>query len=471
MYSLALLALTALAATAAFTYPVRDERRSQIRRQDFGQQYPTPVGGDYDSDYVPENEEEGMQHHFQQRMVEAVTPTAPTVDELAEKEWAKLSVLERLLAALGKDFHRELPRGLTNDTLATVPTDINITSEDCSDKYMRCSSQAFFASCDIPRNTDPEIWPQHFNLYFNLSTDFESEVINATLRLFKNNSPPLQYQKTLLVSAYVYTKSLTRKRSKKTKVDVTEVPSDYVGYVLLTVDKMAKRWKRQKNNHGLLITVSDVDETPWDASRLFVTMDCNSSNVSLVPLPFEVQTDDEDQRFPAISLVLGTPQDEGEANPPSPRPLPVVLPEGVTMDVQSENSNNYLLGSEYPLGIDYPLVTNHHSSTSQTHHHPNPGNYDTDILHEDCHDEVESEINPRFHGTQETLTGNSRGGSVFERGWSGERGSSGESWSQPTPASEEARSQRQRGATKERRHRKKHRQHHRRGLERRNSHV
>lgn len=93
---------------------------------------------------------------------------------------------------------------------------LSLSLSPLSPPTQRCSSQTYFPSCEIPRNTDSEIWPQRFNLFFNLSEDFDSklDVINATLRLYKNNSLSLEWPKTLLIRAFVYTRSLTRRRSK-----------------------------------------------------------------------------------------------------------------------------------------------------------------------------------------------------------------------------------------------------------------
>lgn len=58
---------------------------------------------------------------------------------------ARLSIMDRLLIALGPPFSEKLPKAPTNDTLATVPTPINITAEPCPYKYkVRCC--VFFCS-------------------------------------------------------------------------------------------------------------------------------------------------------------------------------------------------------------------------------------------------------------------------------------------------------------------------------------
>ncbi|CAL4132330.1 unnamed protein product [Meganyctiphanes norvegica] len=227
-------------------------------------------------------------------------------DYASARAMARLIIMDRLLTALG--FGESLPTP-PNDTLATMPTPINITSEHCPYKYKRCSSQAFFPSCDHPRNTDPETWAKHFNLYFNLSDDFDNtlDVINATLRLFKNKALPLEYPTTLLIKVSMYNRSLNRRRAKKTLIADVQVPSDYIGWVSLPVAEMVRKWKKSRNNHGLLVAVSDVIQMTWDAPKLFVTMDCSSG---LNPLPFEIQTDLEGQRYPALNVRHGSIDEE-----------------------------------------------------------------------------------------------------------------------------------------------------------------
>ncbi|XP_050702412.1 uncharacterized protein LOC126988389 isoform X2 [Eriocheir sinensis] len=250
-------------------------------------------------------------------------------DPLEEaREMAKLNIMDRILIALGPTFGKELPR-LNTDALATVSTPLlNINSSaPCPYKYKRCSSQTFFPTCDIPKNTSPEIWPQRFNLFFNLSSDFGNNlyVINATLRLYKNNSLPLEHPKTLLIRAHYYLKSLTKRRDRKRLVAGVQISSDYLGWVTLPVPGMVKRWKRQRNNHGVLVSVTDVDDTHWDAPKIFVIMDCVSG---AVPLPFEVQSEQDRQKYPSLNVRLGSPDDTLD---------PDLLPESTPRPRQSYN--------------------------------------------------------------------------------------------------------------------------------------
>ncbi|KAK3857815.1 hypothetical protein Pcinc_035955 [Petrolisthes cinctipes] len=258
------------------------------------------------------------------------------------KEIARLNIMDKILIALGPPFGEKLPKAPTNDTLATVPTPIQINALPCPYKYKRCSSQTYFPSCEVPRNTDPEIWPQRFNLFFNLSREFnyKVDVMAATLRLYKNDSLPLEVPKNLFINAYIYNKSLTRKRHRTRLVTGTKILSDYIGWVTLSVEPMVRRWRRRRSNHGLLITVIDVDDIPWDAPRIFVTMDCTSG---LLPLPFEVQTEEEGQRYPALNVRLGSPDDEpGATLSTSPAP-----------DYNTTVENSTLMQSDEPDIYDY----------------------------------------------------------------------------------------------------------------------
>ncbi|XP_037790923.1 uncharacterized protein LOC119586287 isoform X3 [Penaeus monodon] len=304
-------ALLALSATAhAHALPLAPENEDVIPTSYTEEE----LNEDEDFDDYNRYEDEREEHPLRRNHDDPSSfPATVNRDPLADaRAMARLSIMDRLLIALGPPFSEKLPKAPTNDTLATVPTPINITAEPCPYKYKRCSSQTFFPSCDIPRNTDPAVWPQRFNLFFNLSTDFDNklDVINATLRLFKNSTVPFNSPQTLLINVFAYTRSLTRRRAKTQLVADAQVSSDYIGWVSLSVDRMVRRWKKQRNNHGLLVTVTDPNQIPWDAPKLFVIMDCASGNTSLVPLPFEVQTDEEGQRYPALNVRQGSLDDE-----------------------------------------------------------------------------------------------------------------------------------------------------------------
>ncbi|XP_042858174.1 uncharacterized protein LOC122244359 isoform X2 [Penaeus japonicus] len=366
-------ALLALSATAhALPYALEDEdvmpppyTEEELNE---GEDIPTPLD-DYNR-YDDERDDHQLRMNYDDppsfpapvNRDPLADPAIESADEgnlNSARAMARLSIMERLLIALGPPFSEKLPKAPTNDTLATVPTPINITAEPCPYKYKRCSSQTFFPSCDIPRNTDPAVWPQRFNLFFNLSTDFDNklDVINATLRLFKNSTVPFNSPQTLLIKVSAYTRSLTRRRAKTQLVADAQVSSDYIGWVSLSVDRMVRRWKKQRNNHGLLVTVTDPNQIPWDAPKLFVIMDCASG---LVPLPFEVQTDEEGQRYPALNVRQGSlddespwPEEDGEAAAAAAvavaaaaaeagvSPVPSLLPEDVTFSMQSDDPRLY----------------------------------------------------------------------------------------------------------------------------------
>lgn len=339
---------------------------------------------------------------FTHRVYDEVTsPTPPTQDPLDDaRRMAVLNIMDRLLIALGPPFVEKLPKAPTNDTLATVPTPINIMAEPCPYKYKRCSSQTTFPSCDIPNNTDPEIWSQRFNLYFNLSSDLNKlDIINATLRLYKKKSIPLRTPKPLLIEAHAYTRSLTRRRSKIMLVAEKSVSSDYVGWVTLSMEKIVKRWRKARSNHGLQITVTDADTIPWNASRIFVIMSCSSG---LVPLPFEVQTDEVGQRYPALNIRQGSLDDEfsaGSVKRPTPSPRPVDIPtEAVTGYIQSDDpdashrqslsrSHSAATQNTYPHGVeDYPASSYSNYPYVAGNYRPSISNnypYGTGLVHED----------------------------------------------------------------------------------------
>ncbi|KAK4310655.1 hypothetical protein Pmani_017799 [Petrolisthes manimaculis] len=363
--------LVVVTQASPFTLPADDQALALAYTQELAQQLaPTAQP----SSSVQDPDQQQQQH----------TPLSPNTpvneeehqprDPLAEaKEIARLNIMDKILIALGPPFGEKLPKAPTNDTLATVPTPIQINAEPCPYKYKRCSSQTYFPSCEVPRNTDPEIWPQRFNLFFNLSREFNNkvDVMAATLRLYKNDSLPLEIPKNLFINAYIYNKSLTRKRHRARLVAGTKILSDYIGWVTLPVEPMVRRWRRRRNNHGLLITVIDVDDIPWDAPRIFVTMDCTSGNNSLLPLPFEVQTEEEGQRYPALNVRLGSPDGEPGTTPStSPAPDNTTTVENSTL-MQSDEPDIYdydytmAVSEQSLMSTQDPLIEDYSSQDSQ----------------------------------------------------------------------------------------------------------
>ncbi|XP_018027485.1 uncharacterized protein LOC108682759 [Hyalella azteca] len=228
------------------------------------------------------------------------------------RERAIQQLLGKVLRALGPEFVARLPVAPTNATLTPLNSALRVGTGTCPERYRRCSSQTFYPSCEVPRNTDEQMWQQRFTLFFNISSEISSirrnNVLNATLRLYKLRIALIE-PTTFIVKLHVFTKSLKRNRERSRVVASTQLSSDYEGWVFLNVSSFVQRLKN-RNNHGFKISIQNEKNVPWNIPNFFVKMDCKASNESLIPLPFEVQLDDNTQRYPALNIRSGTQEVE-----------------------------------------------------------------------------------------------------------------------------------------------------------------
>ncbi|KAF2358590.1 hypothetical protein FHG87_010653 [Trinorchestia longiramus] len=265
-------------------------------------------------------------------------------------------VLGKVLRALGPEFEARLPLAPTNATLTPLNSSLRVETGTCPERYRRCSSQTFYPSCELPRNTDEQMWHQRFTLFFNISSEISSirrnNILNATLRLYKLKLP-LPERQTFIVKLHVFTKSLKRNRERSRAAESIRLSSDYEGWVFLNVASLVPRLK-SRANHGFKISIQNERNVPWNIPDFFVKMDCKASNDSLIPLPFEVQLDDNTQRYPALNIRSGTQE--------------------------AETDNDYLQGYENLPGHDSAFSLshnlspsyhrrNHQGSQGSTHHH------------------------------------------------------------------------------------------------------
>jgi len=272
----------------------------------------------------------------------SLAPTAPSVltgnRSRSEQESFNLSkdiavqfVLGKVLRALGPRFEKDLPSAPTNATLTPLDSALTVETDFCPTRYRRCSSLTFYPSCELPRNTNRHMWNRRFSLFYDISEQLSSihraDVLNATLRLYKNISIPLNNPMTLIVRLHAFTQSLRLNRERSILVASTRVSNDYNGWVFLNVEGVFRRLK-SRHNYGFKLSVKNERNEIWNIPNLFVKMDCQASNESLVPLPFEVQLNDPTQRYPALNIRYGSQEviqdnsdfinEMGSALPPSP---------------------------------------------------------------------------------------------------------------------------------------------------------
>ncbi|CAH0549619.1 unnamed protein product [Brassicogethes aeneus] len=162
--------------------------------------------------------------------------------------------------------------------------------------------RSFYPSCDVPQNTDQDIWKDDnlMNLYFNFDySNYEqnSKIATATLRLYRipfenstkltlkndcDNSSSTEDEK-LRVSIYWYTKSLKKRRVKRRLSD-SKVISDSALWVELDVKPATKAWGKGKNL-GLGVLVEDQDGTNLKAEKYFKGPECTVGMPTPKPIP------------------------------------------------------------------------------------------------------------------------------------------------------------------------------------------
>ncbi|XP_070168766.1 uncharacterized protein [Polyergus mexicanus] len=140
----------------------------------------------------------------------------------------------------------------------------------------------FSPTCQIPRNTDAEVWTDPFsmNIHFQLNLTSGDHVVAAKLRIYKLPQENLTTyasgsfdddeddEKKIRISVYYYTKSLKRHRSKKRLMDSIVTPlTSYGKQLVLDVRQGVRFWRLiprssshgNGNNHGLVIQIEDQD--------------------------------------------------------------------------------------------------------------------------------------------------------------------------------------------------------------------
>ncbi|XP_063218730.1 uncharacterized protein LOC134528992 [Bacillus rossius redtenbacheri] len=198
--------------------------------------------------------------------------------------------------------------------------------------------QSFYPSCDLPKNTDAEMWndPTFMHMYFDLkypepSDGMQSDIITAKLHLHKkskgtkpwhdemckNVSTPSSEETEegvtspthndsdgiVRVSVYHYTRSLKRNRVKKKILDTRVLPVCGEEWTEFNVSPAAKSWKETGRNHGLGVQVEDEQGHFFPARDHFSPMDCtDQASATARPIPgFLVATGSVMQRNRQIS--------------------------------------------------------------------------------------------------------------------------------------------------------------------------
>ncbi|CAG9815132.1 unnamed protein product [Phaedon cochleariae] len=181
------------------------------------------------------------------------------------------------------------------------PSLFNQNSSD--DDEITEKMRSFYPSCEIPANTDQELWKDDeiMNLFFNFDSMLDSRSTNiasATLRLYKlpkngtkfssttgdcETSNATEEDKLLRVSIYRYTKPLKRRRGKRVLSDSKVIPEN-ARWVELNVKPAAKAWTKSRNL-GLGVQVEDQEGNMLRADKYFKGASCTVGASTPKPIP------------------------------------------------------------------------------------------------------------------------------------------------------------------------------------------
>lgn len=204
---------------------------------------------------------------------------------------------DKILNLIGRKPDDVLP---SLNMTENIPKDLNNTDISIDDQITE-KIRSFYPSCEIPINTDQDLWKDDdtMNLFFNFEFFTESKNANiatATLRLYRlpeNSTKPTmkpdcdnltsaEEDRLLRVSIYWYTKSLKKRRVKRRLSD-SKVISETSKWVELSVKAAAKAWTRGRNL-GMGILVEDQEGNTLKAARVFKGASCTQRPSQSPPL-------------------------------------------------------------------------------------------------------------------------------------------------------------------------------------------
>ncbi|KAG5880426.1 hypothetical protein JTB14_013201 [Gonioctena quinquepunctata] len=214
-------------------------------------------------------------------------------------------VKETILQYLGRNMSSAtLPANVTlppfnvSEVLPSFYNASVISSDDQISEKIR----SFYPSCDVPANTDQELWKDDdiMNLFFNfdyISDNRNSNLATAILRLYRipGNSTQIYSrgddcgdtstddEKLFRVSVYRYTKPLKRRRVKRLLSD-SKVITENAKWVELNVKPATSAWMKGKNS-GLAILVEDQEGNRLRADKFFKGATCTVGTSTPKPIP------------------------------------------------------------------------------------------------------------------------------------------------------------------------------------------
>ncbi|KAF2878731.1 hypothetical protein ILUMI_27447 [Ignelater luminosus] len=217
------------------------------------------------------------------------------VEDRDKETWLQLlrdNILRRTGRVNGTMPNTGEERDISSLNLTDFVKGIKIPNAD--EEFVTEKIRSYYPSCEIPKNTDQEVWNDEntMNLYFNVDHGTEENgviIATATLRLYRlpqenvsavaaldtscENTSVAPDEKLLRISIYWYTKSLKKHRVKRRLSD-SKVIGENAKWVELSVRPATKAWSKGGKNLGLAVLVEDQEGTVLKADKYFKGASC-----------------------------------------------------------------------------------------------------------------------------------------------------------------------------------------------------
>ncbi|KAF6211046.1 hypothetical protein GE061_014159 [Apolygus lucorum] len=226
----------------------------------------------------------------------SLDPIKSSVDVIGgrDREQRIKMIMQQVLQFAGRDMKTSNTSMDNTNTYLKPPKNLDREFFD-EVKKMQYNSTIFtekvqncYPACQIPRNTDEEMWESgqamklNFELHFPTPSSGNSiQIQSAKLRLYKISQPPPSEEKRepedrkIRVTAYWYTRSLKRLRVKRKLLDSMMLPLYSDEATELNVKPAVNSWKETGKNFGLAVEVENEDGVLLQASKYFVMMNCS----------------------------------------------------------------------------------------------------------------------------------------------------------------------------------------------------
>ncbi|BES94713.1 Hypothetical protein NTJ_07522 [Nesidiocoris tenuis] len=296
-----------------------------------------------------------------------------------DREQRIKTIMQQVLQFAGRDMMRSnssLPpssrkQSDTIDRIYDEMKKIQYSSDIFTEKV-----QNFHPACELPRNTDEEMWESgqamklHFELPFPVPAPGSTiQIQSAKLRLYKvSQAPPNTDEKRdtpqrypvvgaplepedrkIRVSAYWYTRSLKRNRVKRKLLDSMMLPLFADEWTELNVKSAVTSWKETGKNFGLAVEVENEDGVLLQTTKYFVAMNCSKDAGPARSMP---------------GFIIDAMQNKTAARAVGIHFYPSIEISTIEFPKSTEGSSYGVV--KYPLDSVHRLRHNHHRQQSTT---------------------------------------------------------------------------------------------------------